>query len=436
MSTIRRITAMALVAATIAGAAILAASPQLPVYATRAQTAPIPDAQARAIEAAASRQPAAPVPVPQRPGAPNAANTGVYALTNGGSIMIIDARTFLTYGPFLEGELGTIGGGLFDVVMTKNGTRAVVSNFGDSQIHLIDLHVPGAPVHLGTADIPYFAEDMAISPNQKYMLVTDGGFSPRVVAVNIATGAVVGDVDTTAYALYSNAVAIARDGQTVITADYFTPAIGVIGMNPATGTLSYINTITTGTMRPVNIAISPDGRTGVAVGCNPDGDPEPGDPVIAMGTALRIMGPGAVILGGEIQAPDVTTIASQSAVFSRDGRKLYWLAAKAWTGDPLDDPGVRQHVVYVYDVVSPGILGYTGIEIPLQDWGGSSCLFGVDAMSIDPKNEFLYVSNPTVSGGRKGIAVVDLRTNRQVLTLVGAPLPAGEDKIPTGIAFK
>jgi hypothetical protein len=215
-----------------------------------------------------------------------------------------------------------------------------------------------------------------------------------------------------------------------------TPGFGVLTMNPMTGILSFVEARSTGTMRPVNVTISPNGLTGVLVGCNPDGDPEPGNPVIAMGSVLRIMGPGSVLSGAEVFAPDPTTIASQSAVFSRDGTKLYWLAAKAWTGDPANDPGNRQHVVYVYDVPTPGTLVYSGVEIPIQDWGGSSCLFGVDAMSIDPKNEFLYVSNPTVSGGNIKIAVIDLRTNQQVMALVGAPLPADPTWIPTGIAFK
>jgi DNA-binding beta-propeller fold protein YncE len=382
-----------------------------------------------ALEKAAAAPPT--VPAPMRPGAPPAAQAGVYALTNASAIMVVDARTFLTYGPFLEGQLGSTGGGLFDVVRTKTGGKAIVSNFGDSQIHFIDMRVPGAPAYLGATDIPFFAEDMAISPNQKYVLVTDGGFSPRVVTVNAATRALVDNYDMTSFSVYANAVAIAKDNQTVLVADYFTPAVGVLTMNPMTGFLNFVESRNTGTMRPVNVAISPNGLTGVLVGCSVDGNPDPGDPVVAMGAALRITGPGAMIYGAEIPAPDPTISASQSAVFSRDGSKLYWLASKE-EADPAT--GDYEHVVYVFNVPTPGTLVYSGIEIPLLERGGGSCLFGVDAMSIDPKNEFLYVSNPTISGGKNRIAVIDLATNRHVASLVGAPLPT--DWIPTGIAFK
>ncbi len=77
---------------------------------------------------------------------------------------------------------------------------------------------------------------------------------------------------------------------------------------------------------------------------------------------------------------------------------------------------------------------YAGIEIPIADQGGGSSLFGVDVMSIDPKNEFLYVSNKTLSGSANKVAVINLRTNRQVLSLV--PGPVGGTSVPTGIAFK
>ena len=59
---------------------------------------------------------------------------------------------------------------------------------------------------------------------------------------------------------------------------------------------------------------------------------------------------------------------------------------------------------------------------------GTSQLFGVDTIAIDPSGSYLYVANPTVSGGLPGLSIIDLT--------VGAPIDSVPGRgIPTGIAF-
>ena len=113
---------------------------------------------------------------------------GVFANSNTNNIQFIDGSN--TTGPWLAGQLGSYGGGLFDVVITPDGKTAIVSNFGDSKIFFIDISggFNAAPVLLTPKGvrIGFFAEDMAITPDGKYVLVTDGGFSARVAVVDIA----------------------------------------------------------------------------------------------------------------------------------------------------------------------------------------------------------------------------------------------------------
>jgi hypothetical protein len=112
--------------------------------------------------------------------------TGVIALTQGG-ILTVNGVTRAVSGPFLKGQLGSEGGGLFDVAITPNASTALISNFGDSRVNFISLLNPQAPVFLGRVNIGFFAEDIAITGDGKWALVTDGGFTSRIAVVNIAT---------------------------------------------------------------------------------------------------------------------------------------------------------------------------------------------------------------------------------------------------------
>jgi hypothetical protein len=165
----------------------------------------------------------------------------------------------------IGGQLGSEGGGRFDVAMTGDGLQAVISNFGDGKLFFIDLN-SGTPVVAGMAQIDMFAEDVTIDPSNQWALVADGGFSPKIAVLRMATRAwvpagvdpVTGDPISYRILIdpgpdlndpdddvlgYANAVEIAADGRTVIVADYFAGAIHVLLFNPATGSLSYQQTV-------------------------------------------------------------------------------------------------------------------------------------------------------------------------------------------------
>ncbi|MBP7830616.1 MAG: hypothetical protein KA248_11935 [Kiritimatiellae bacterium] len=68
----------------------------------------------------------------------------------------------------------------------------------------------------------------------------------------------------------------------------------------------------------------------------------------------------------------------------------------------------------------------TGIGIPPKR--GTSQLFGVDTIALDPVGNYLYVANPTASGGLSTLSIIDLTAQNQVNYMPGSG-------IPTGIAF-
>ena len=190
---------------------------------------------------------------------------GVFANNNTNSIQFIDPETNETTGPLLGGQLGSYGGGLFDVVITPDGKTAVVSNFGDSKVFFIDISggFNAAPKLLKTCKIPFFAEDMAICCG-RWLLITDGGFSNWILVYDIFTG------KWRVYHLfnkYANAVSCINFNGIclVVVADYFSRALHIFKLDCSTGILVFLKTIKIPPFCPVNVTISPDGRTGIAV---------------------------------------------------------------------------------------------------------------------------------------------------------------------------
>lgn len=329
---------------------------------------------------------------------------GVFANTNTNCIQFIDPVTNTTSEHLLKGYLGSYGGGLFDVVITSDGKTAIVSNFGDSEIFFIDISggFNAQPTLLGSAYVGFFAEDMAITPDNKYVLVTDGGFSARIGVVDIRSGSV----------LYiknlgnrcAQAIAITPNGQLVLVADYFGRAIHSY-MLDETGNLTFKETQNISPAAPVNIAISPDGKTVIVAGASK-----------SIAPIFLIDSQNALCFQEFISLP---ARGAQSCVFSADGTKAYLLT----NGNP--GKGTQVHIL---NVTHPGKVSASDISISLYPPRGTSQLFGVDTIALDPSEKYLYVSNPTISGGVTGISIIDLTTNTEVGYIQGTG-------IPTGIAF-
>jgi len=440
------------------------------------------------------------------------------------SIKTVNPRTLTLSPRLLDGQMEGLateetpspkGGGLFDAVITPDGKTAVVSNFGMQIVYFLDISNPDSPTVLGSVPITYdtgkvdeggkpivysfFAEDIALTPDGRYLLVTDGGFTPYVALINVRTRTlktiwkleapgVDEEGEPTVIDYNACSCSVAGDGRTVLLTDYFEGKIHVFLMNPDAGTLEYRQSFDTYStlkepvdvrlvnaatakgreslygkkpvevgIRPVNLAISPDGRTAVAVGTAMD----PGSSIEDYTSSCspwvyRVNAPGRVVFKGKVDLPKVAR-GAQSGAFSRDGSKFY-LGVNEYR-DPsalYDEEGkkiikiVPNYVIYVFRVTPEGNLVDTGARVELATARGTSQLFGVETMEVDPENRYLFVSNPTVSGGARMVSVVDLQTLKEVKELStaepGDVMPPYtvvtkkdsapvDSHIPTGIAF-
>jgi len=334
---------------------------------------------------------------------------GVFVNSNTNSVQFINPADNTFTPNYLGGELGSYGGGLFDVVITPDGKTAFVSNFGDSKVFCIDISggFNAEPQIVKGVKIPFFAEDMAITPDGKYILVADGGFSNRIAVISIYDNGIIDPYLLKNNYLgsnkYANAVAVTPDGKTAVFADYFQGAVYAYTLLDD-GTLVFKNKVKVLPNRPVNIAISPNGKTVIAVNA--------GGPSFS---ALYFDNNGNLYLRENVAMPFKN---GQSCVFNSAGDKAYYLS-NSQTG------GTK---VVVLNVTGVGQVSPSGTSIKIWPKLGTSQLFGVDTIALDPAERFLYVANPTLSGGLTSVAIVDLEINTQV-----GYIPA--NGIPTGIAF-
>jgi hypothetical protein len=276
--------------------------------------------------------------------------------------------------------------------------------------------------------------------------VTDGSVTRRIAVIDVANRALAEAFLSTpgpdGYAPAHQAVAVAADGRTVLTVDYFSRKVNTLLIDPA-GRLTHVGTIDISpdnTLRPVNIAISPDGRTAI-VAAVATGD-NTAQQVANMGfPVLRIEGPGLVALTGQTAAGG-DFIGSQSVAFERDGTRAYVYCNRPDPSPPTDntaDPSYPWDEVVVLDVAGPGAVSNAGVSIPVG-FRHTAQLFGVDTLAVAPGGLDLYVSNMNTALASNRIQVVDLGTRSVAKTIefgdVTLPGDAfGTEALPMGIFF-
>lgn len=333
---------------------------------------------------------------------------------NSGWIGIYDSVTRTVNTPLLVGELGSSGGGLFDVVITPDGDTTLVSNFGDATVYFIDTSDPTDPYVLGSLFLEMFAEDIALTPDGAYALVSDGGFSTGLAIIDVESRTLVEMYDDGV--TQHQAVTVSPDGQTVLTVNYFGGLVNVFTIDED-GELTFVESIDVsngGTLDPLNVAISPDGQTAV---------------VATTGGAfpiLNITGPGQVELT-DIVTPILGISASQSVVFSPAGDRAAVYCVPAGYDDDTPD------VIIVLDITGPG----QAVDADLAsevDFYGRSQLFGVDTLATDKRGAYVFVSNMTMGDASTYIQILDTSTGDVVETIDFDPVDE-DDAYPVGLAI-
>lgn len=313
-----------------------------------------------------------------------------------GAVSMVDMGTVppTVHGPFLAGQLSTNSDEILDVAISPDNSFALISHFINRIIYKVDITDPLNPVLVGQTNLTFFAEDIAMARNGEFALVTDGGGSTNVASIDLTTFTVRNIGWTNVFA---NAVAIAPDNTTVLFADYVSSRITYGTLNSTkTGWQSKSSFIlsndVSGIGRPVNVTISPDGRTAL----------------VADGSTNNLINVLQISTTGEV-TPGITPIifgihngyswGNQSIVFSRDGTKAY-----------ISVQGTNGNFLSWVQINGPGnvTLGKADAANALER--GTSQFFGVDTLAVTPDNRQLLVSNPTQSGATNLLSVVNLST--------------------------
>jgi hypothetical protein len=344
---------------------------------------------------------------------------------------IVNTADDVVYGPFLEDQLGTNGGGRFDIAVTPDGRTALISNFGDSTVFFVNVADPIHPSLITSVTVPMLAEDIDISPDGKYALVTDGGFSPMVASIDIASATLVYTADLGVH--QALAVVIAPDG-TVIVADYFNNAVHTLLLDEM-GVISYAHTYTYtypgyaitdthGLPSPVNVGLAPDGQTIIVC-----------DATTSTIGVYQIVAPGVLTftgmvtgLQGAFQADDYTYMGVQSVAFNAAGDKAYAVVNNyVYSGTRYQDR------LAILNIDRPGQVSLEAGGVVTIPHITLSQFFGVDTVAVAGNKVYLGYPTASTPDETTNLAIVNLTDLSVTTTMVlskDISLPIGVTALP------
>ena len=300
------------------------------------------------------------------------------------------------YGPFLTGSLGT-SGEILDVAVTPDSNYALIANFGGHKVYRIDISDPTNPVLAGTLTVgSFYPEDIAISPNGQFAVISDGSFNRELAFINLSSFSNYSLYTMTSSNLYAQAVAIGGDNSTIIICDYYTKRIVYGRVNASlTGLVSESNYPSDG--YPINITISPDGATVLIA--NPDGN---------LVGVYQITAPGTLVPGS---TPKVTGFHERpdSIAFSPDGKKAYVVCSAS---GPLSTFSWLQ-------INGPGNVTMGGERVAtLYAYSGAE-YFGIDSLAVAPAGNYAIVGNPSSNTDSRNRASLINLSNYQATAIEG-----------------
>jgi DNA-binding beta-propeller fold protein YncE len=306
------------------------------------------------------------------------------------------------YGPFMSGMT------THDVAVTPDNVYAVATSFYGQAVYVINIKDPTNPVLAGKISVSFSAEDVAISPNGKFAVVTDGGGSSSIIIINLA------NFSYSSYSLksgYGDSVTIANDNETVILGDYSYSRLVYGKINSTFTGLVSERTISTPDYYPINSALSPDGKTLVVT---PIGS--------GYVNIFEVKSNGDIALGANYRVRVADN--PSSAAFSPDGTKAYVLSG-----------GTPDRFSWI-QVTGAGVASQGGVAVASLNtshgWGAG--FWGVDAIAVTGDGLNAIIGGPVSSGYNfaqtvrlSDFQVSKLSTNGDspsgVATFLGAVLP-------------
>lgn len=345
---------------------------------------------------------------------------GIFVNYETNSIQMIDPSTMTISDHYLKGMFGSYDGELLDIAVTPDGKTAILNNYWDGMIYSLDISggFGVEPRLLGSQYCHLPPTELDITPDGKYVMVSSD-LVPAISVIEIASMRfVLFRLFPDCYCQVGESIAIAPDNQTVLCTDFFEGAIYVLMWDKETEDLRQVDIKWVLPFWPVNVVFSPDGKTVVV-------------PMAYQSKAVTftLESPGVL---SNYTIVDMPGREGQSAVFTRDGKKLYM---------DSNDPSTTGYQIHEFDVLAPGQISFTGTTIqlkPARDYNG---VFGIESLALDSTETYLFTTNPTYPNSGGGgvrmpgstpsdlsaypfITVIDLQLKMQVTKLrtLGTPM--------------
>lgn len=190
--------------------------------------------------------------------APVSAKTlGLVADNSTKTVTVFDTDTDTVLGSV---ALPTVGSAVGDVLVTPDQKLGFVTNF-NSEIYVIDLSGPVPVLASGTNPIPISnpGEDLSLSPNGKFLLVSDGSALVPISVIDIATRT---EIHTFATGSDSNSLDVCSDGSVLATSfnsgNVRRLTLDGAGVLTDTGEVLAVDS-------PMNVYCAPGAKSGVVV---------------------------------------------------------------------------------------------------------------------------------------------------------------------------
>jgi WD40 repeat protein len=337
-----------------------------------------------------------------------AAESGIYTIDFGTTSPSV-------FGPHLVAGVGIpASDGLYDVTVAPNGQFALASDFTKKTVYRINLSDPKKPTFVASIPTPdMFAEDIDISPDGRWAIVSDGGFSKDLYFVDLTNNTSTKFTLSLTPDVFAQAVKISPNGRTVLMIDYFGSKIVYGDVNSTHDSIVNLKSLPL----PLPLDLSNPGPVNLTVNQN-------GNLVLVAAAGSKQIVPytatgSSLTVGTPINLP----AAPQSIVFSptESNRAYALLSAK-------DTPPTAPPRVVELDV-SGGALSLTGRSVDTQGTG-SSQLFGVDTLAISSDGRILIATNTTFSGASTAISKIDTKSFGALPIELNNQFPGGVDFIP------
>jgi hypothetical protein len=177
------------------------------------------------------------------------------------SVTVFDADTHAILGT-VPITLGNVVG---DVLITSDLKRGFVTN-GNHEVFVIDLTTSPPSLAAGTNPIPISnrGEDLAISPDGKFLVVSDGGEVQPISVIDIATQA---EISTFSRGVNTTSVDVCSDGSVLATSfsDQTVRRLTINGTGMLADTGEVLSVISDPPLDPRNVYCAPGAQSGVVI---------------------------------------------------------------------------------------------------------------------------------------------------------------------------